>query len=173
LQYICSLGEPLCAPIVNNGCFHKITTSTSDSKLLITSSDETLCIGSIFPRTRTSQLNVTISNACGSDQATWDIFIDHPEHCQNSHERLTLEKGHQTLAVRLEPSTEKQQALQNGDEMIQKVIIYDTNYQLIWSQNSRSADNRVLLPTDKLVSARTYVVQVITNQNTYSKHFIK
>jgi hypothetical protein len=173
LQYICSLEKPICASIVGSGCYNKITTSSTDYKLLTTSSNGGLCIGSVLSRTRTSQLNVTISNACGSDQATWNILVDYPEHCQNNNERLTLEQGYQTLAVRLEPSIKKQEGLQNGDERIQKVIIYDMNRQLIWSQKSGSVDNRVLLPLDKLVHARTYVVQVITNQNTYSKHFIK
>ncbi|MGH1338802.1 MAG: T9SS type A sorting domain-containing protein [Aureispira sp.] len=182
LQHICSLGEPICAPIANNGCFNKITATSSDNKLLVTSYDETLCLGSAFLRKRTSPLNVTLSNACGSASTIWDIYIDDPAFCENMHEKLNLkvEQGSQTITIRLEPSssaksrinTTKKELLKGQDESIQKVIVYDMNGHLISTHNRVNANNTLVLPSHSL-QAGTYVIQVITNQQTYSKPFIK
>jgi len=174
LQNICSLDGPLCRG-VGVGCISQMNISSNDSKLLAYENPSVpgeLCLGSIFPRRRTSQVTLSTQNACGvSNTVTWNIHIDDFGHCNGGLNPFSFRLNEQgnTLFANLEGEV---LGAEQEDELMQSIEIYDINGRLMLRKENINAKS-IDLNTSDLQAQKIYVVQMKTNLNTYTEKFIK
>lgn len=173
IQNICSLEDKICAPL--GGCIDEIKVTQNDNRFHSIVQGNELCFSSSYVRNRVNPIQVSVSNACGDATANWDIYIDDPEYCEGSGYEMLVEQGTQTVTLHLAPITKNFSGSSNEQEkeIIEKVLVYDINGRLVWSDNVHSMNNHVTIPNNIFKQAGTYVIQAITNVNNYSQPFIR
>lgn len=77
---LCGYNTPSC---FNYNPRISITVSNSDNKLLVYNTNNQICAGNIWWTTRTSPIQLTATNACGTTVNNVDVMINYPQYCPN------------------------------------------------------------------------------------------